>query len=197
MGKLKEVICMAGHRFQPEKAGKLISEERKKLLPPEEILKPLNVEKNDMVVDLGAGNGYFTLPLAKQTNNKVYAVDIEPQMLDMLKERAEKEQLHNIEYTESNLEDIQLPNEIADKAFIAFVMHEILQLSKALEEIKRILKPGGKLLVLEWEAVETVSGPPLFERISSKKLLTILNEHDLKGELVSINPAQYGVICEK
>ncbi|MFZ3579786.1 class I SAM-dependent methyltransferase [Virgibacillus sp. DJP39] len=61
---------------------------RKDLLPPDKVLEHLNLNFNDTVADLGAGNGYFTIPIAKSTRDLVYAVDIEPKMLEMLKVNA-------------------------------------------------------------------------------------------------------------
>ncbi|MEK4671287.1 MULTISPECIES: class I SAM-dependent methyltransferase [unclassified Niallia] len=74
----------------------------------------LELEEFENVADLGAGNGYFTLSLTKKSK-MVYAVDIEPRMLKLLMERAEKENISNIRYVESNLEDIKLEKNIVDR----------------------------------------------------------------------------------
>lgn len=80
---------MVGHRFKPEKAEKLLDPKRRELIPPDKVMEILDVQKSDIVADLGAGNGYLTIPLAEQTGEVVYAVDIEPKMLELLKARAE------------------------------------------------------------------------------------------------------------
>jgi ubiquinone/menaquinone biosynthesis C-methylase UbiE len=78
---------MAEKRFDPSKAQVLFSEERRTLLPVEAVVQHLELVPEDVVADLGAGSGYFTIPMAKQVKGPVYAVDIEPKMLALLKER--------------------------------------------------------------------------------------------------------------
>lgn len=136
------------------------------------------MKSDDTVADLGAGVGYFTIPIAKHSDH-VVAVDIEPKMLEMLKENANHEQITNIEYRVSDLEHIQLEDNTVDKIIVAFVLHEVPNLDQALNEIKRILKPGGKGLILEWEAVEMEAGPPLHERIPSGDFFEILKKHGM------------------
>ncbi|PLR82194.1 SAM-dependent methyltransferase [Bacillus canaveralius] len=187
---------MAGHRFNPEKADKLLDTKRKELIDPEQVISLLGLRKNDAVADLGAGNGYFTIPLAKETNDVVYAVDIEPKMLELLKERASKENLKNIQFIESDLENINLKERSVSKAVVAFVMHEIPNMEKALGEFKRILKPNGTLLILEWEAVKTEAGPPLHERIASGDMEQFLWKNGLKSSAVSLNEAIYAVAID-
>ncbi|MFZ3578932.1 class I SAM-dependent methyltransferase [Virgibacillus sp. DJP39] len=184
---------MTDKRFNPEHAHKLMSDERKVLLPPNKIIEYLKLDPDDIVADLGAGNGYFTIPIATGTNNTVHAVDIEPKMLDMLKEYAAKEQLDNINYVVSDLEDIQLVDSSVNKVIVSLVIHEVANLETALTEIKRILKPGGELLMIEWKAVDTESGPPLHERISSEKMLELLNTMNFEAEVIDLNPKHYAV----
>lgn len=184
---------MAGHRFNPNDANKLMSTNRKELIPQNNVIEMLNLNMYDTVADLGAGNGYFTVPIAKGTKKTVYAIDIEPEMLEMLKDNAAKEQINNINYVVSDLEDIQLHEKSVNKAFIAFVIHEVPNIDKALNEIKRILKPGGQLLLLEWEAVETEMGPPLYERIPSDKMGKLLKETGFKVQVIQLNQAIYAI----
>lgn len=184
---------MTDKRFNPERAHVLMRAERKELLPPDKIIEHLHVNREDMVADLGAGNGYFTIPIAKRTDKLVYAVDIEPKMLEMLSTRAGEEQLNHIKYVESDLENIQLEDNAVNKIMTAFVIHEVSNIDKALSEIKRILKPGGQVLFIEWEAIETESGPPLHERIPSDELAKILGKNGFSVEVMSLNPVNYGV----
>ncbi|WP_188455330.1 class I SAM-dependent methyltransferase [Virgibacillus oceani] len=183
---------MTDKRFNPEKAQSLMRAERKKALPPDEITEHLNLQSGDTVADLGAGNGYFTIPIAKKAE-KVYAVDIEPKMLEMLRENAGEENLDNIHYMESDLNHIKLEDESVNKIIIAFVMHEVPDVDRTLSEIKRILKPGGQLLLLDWEAIETESGPPLDHRISSTEANRILERYSFDTESIPLNPANYAV----
>lgn len=184
---------MSEKRFNPEKADMLIGLERKKLLPPDKIVGLLNIEPDDTIADLGAGNGYFAIPMAKQSKDTLYAVDIEPKMLEMLRENARKEQVKNITYVESDFDPIQLEDHSVSKVMISFVMYEVPDINKTLSEIRRILKPGGTMLIIEWEAVETGSGPPVHIRISSDEMVKILEKKGFGAEAISLNPENYGV----
>lgn len=180
-------------RFNPEKADMLMGLERKKRLPPNKIVGLLNIEPDDAVADLGAGNGYFAIPMAKQSENTVYAVDIEPKMLEMLKENARKEQVENIKYVKSDLDHIQLDDQSVSKVMISLVMHEVPDINRTLREIKRILKPGGMVLIIEWKAVETESGPPVYIRISSEEMVRLLEKKGFVTEVISFYSEYYGV----
>ncbi|WP_077324845.1 class I SAM-dependent methyltransferase [Virgibacillus siamensis] len=181
---------MTDKRFNPEKAHKLMSADRRKKLPPDEVIKYMDLEQNHNVADLGAGTGYFTIPISKQTK-EVYAVDIEPKMLEMLKENAAEEGLKNIHYVESDLDHIQLEDNSADWIMCSFVIHEVPDVNQTLQEIKRILKPDGQLFMIEWEAVETDSGPPLNHRIPSENLMKSLELNGFHAELIQLNPENY------
>lgn len=183
---------MTDKRFNPKKANVLMSADRKKLLPPDKIIGHLDIRSNDIIADLGAGNGYFSIPMAKKSK-VVYAVDIEPKMLDMLRENAKQEQLENIRYVESDLDHIQLDDDSVSKAMISLVLHEVPDIDKTLVEIKRILRSRGQMLVIEWEAVQTESGPPLHHRISSKEMITILERNGFDAEVILLNPDNYAV----
>ncbi|WP_026583165.1 class I SAM-dependent methyltransferase [Bacillus sp. J33] len=188
---------MAGHRFNPEKADRLIDPQREKLISPSQMAKILDIQPQDTIADLGAGNGFFALPFAKLTKEKLIAVDIEPKMLQKLKARAQEAKVHNIEYVESDLETLQLGNETVDKVITAFVLHEVRDLNQVLSHIHTMLKPAGMALLLEWEKVESESGPPIQERILSKDMLEIVKEHPFSAAIHQINEAQYGVLLTK
>lgn len=134
--------------------------------------------------------GYFTIPMAKQTKETVSAVDIEPKMLEMLQENASKNHVDNIEYMGSDLNRIKLDEHSISKVMVSFVMHEVPNIDQTLSEVKRVLQPGGKLLVIEWEAVETASGPPVHIRISSENMVQILGMARFSYEIHFIESRQ-------
>lgn len=183
---------MTDKRFNPEKADKLMNADRRKKLPPEEIIKHMDLNQDNSVADLGAGAGYFAIPIAKRTK-EVFAVDIEPKMLGMLEENAAEEQLENIHYIESDLDHIRLEDHSADRVMISFVMHEVPDVNQTLQEIKRIKKSDGLLFIIDWEAIEMEDGPPLNHRISSGDLMNALEKNGFKAELISLNPENYAL----
>lgn len=164
---------MSGHRFNPEKADLLIDPKREKLISPSQMAKILDIQSHDMIADLGAGNGFFALLFSKITKGKLIAVDIEPKMLQKLKERAQEAGVRNIEYVESDLENLQLENETVDKVITAFVLHEVGDLDQVLSHIYTMLKTDGRALLLEWEKVESESGPPIQSAFHRKKCLKL------------------------
>ncbi|WP_085524389.1 class I SAM-dependent methyltransferase [Tuberibacillus sp. Marseille-P3662] len=184
---------MSGHRFKPENADKLLSDDRKQRLPYDQVIDRLALDPNDVVADLGAGNGYFTIPMANHTEETVYAVDIELKMLEMLKKRAKETHVENIEYVNSDLETIPMDDHSIDKVLIAFVIHEVPSVVNTLNEIKRILKPGGTVMVIEWEAVESEDGPPLHERLASKELMKVLQDHGFQATPYQLNAINYAI----
>ena len=187
---------MTDKRFNPDKAEVLYSEVRRAMLPVEEVITYLNLRTEDTVADLGAGNGYFTIPLAKKTESQVYAVDIEPKMLALLKVLAVKEELANIRYIQSDLEDIQLKNHTMDKVVAAFVIHEVPDMPKAISEARRILKSDGTLLVVEWEDVPTQTGPLLEDKISSQEMTKLLEQSGFFSEVIHLNESYYAIIAK-
>ncbi|WP_018131608.1 class I SAM-dependent methyltransferase [Effusibacillus pohliae] len=158
---------MSERRFDPEKMEMLDNPERRKALPPDQLLQLSAIGRDDVVLDLGAGTGYFTLPAANMTDNKVYALDIEPKMLSVLKSKLEELHIENVEPVEGKIENIPLPDSSVDRVIASFVLHEVEPLSKGLEEIQRVLKKNGTCFCLEWEKKPMEQGPPLHHRIHS------------------------------
>src|SRR5699024_5856201 len=127
-------IEMIEKKFNPDKAHILMSEDRKNMLQRDKLLKHLNVQTDDVIADLGAGTGFFTIPVAKYTKETVYAVDIEPKMLELLKENANTEQIENIHYVESDLDQIKLNDKSVNKVIISHVMHEVPSMERTINE---------------------------------------------------------------
>lgn len=167
---------MSERRFNPEKKELLDNPERRKTLPPEQLLKLLHIGRQNIVLDLGAGTGYFTVPAAQITNNKVYALDIEPSMLSALDSKLKELNVQNVELVEGAIEDIPLQDDSVDRVIASFVLHEVEPLSKGLQEIKRVLIKGGECFCLEWEKKPMEQGPPLHHRIHSSDMKKAMEE---------------------
>ena len=106
------------------------------------------------VVDLGCGSGAFTPFVARAVEGagKVYALDIQPAMLEQLERklaRAENRDIKNIELKQANAYDLPFENESVDLVYMVTVLPEIPDKTRALREISRVLKPGGILAVTE------------------------------------------------
>ncbi len=118
------------------------------------LMEALGLERGDVVCDIGCGNGYFTLRLARRVGpeGKVYAVDIQQKMLALLKKRAEKAGLDNIEPVLGRPHDPKLPKRSLDLVLLVDVYHEFTHPEHMLEGIRRSLKRDGKMVLVEYRA---------------------------------------------
>ena len=118
------------------------------------LLEALAVKPGQVVCDLGCGNGFHTLPLAELVGpeGKVFAVDIQPEMLDMLRVRAAEAQLDNIERVLGTVADPKLPRDSCDLVLLADVYHEISYPEQVLAGIRRALRPEGRVVLVEFRA---------------------------------------------
>jgi len=161
---------MTDKRFDASKAGKLDDPARLVWLPPAEVIGALAVQTGDSIADIGAGTGYFSLPLAVAAGlrGKVYAVDSQAEMLALLRLKLDSESVSNIELVHAEADSTGLPDASCSLVFIANVWHEFTDRAAAVRESKRILKPGGRIAILDWRPdVEPEAGPPLDHRLSA------------------------------
>lgn len=143
----------------------------KGFMEPQKIVDSLDIEKGNTVVDFGAGAGYFAIPLAKKVipKGRVVAVDIMPNSLDIIKKKSLEENLTNMEFLQADLEvekSTNLAGASADFVIIVNVLFQIKNKANVFREAKRILKPGGKFIVIDWTPGRTVMGPRDTERVS-------------------------------
>ncbi|KAB7670324.1 MULTISPECIES: class I SAM-dependent methyltransferase [Bacillales] len=83
-----------------------------------------------------------------------------------------------------------------DKALIAFVIHEVPDIKAALGEIRRIIKPGGMFVLLEWEAVESEIGPSIEQKVPSITMKKLLEQNGFHPKLVHLNQSIYAIIAK-
>jgi len=185
-----------GHRFDPKHVERLTSSDRRKMLPPEKLLAELDIQTSCIVADIGCGPGYFTLPAARMTKQTVYGVDVSPEMLVFLKQRAQDEGIQNISLVESSAEHIELDDESVDRILCSLVLHEVDDLHQVFREFKRILRPQGKMLLIEWTKKQTDSGPPIHERIAAEDLNDTLSEFGWSARHIQPNSDQYALLVE-
>lgn len=134
-----------------EKVSYLESPERRKEFSPEQLLNMIHLKGTDSILDFGAGTGYFSIPVAKRTTGKVYALDIDAEMLEIIKKKALEEQLTNIIPVQESMEALSLPDGTIDIIIASLVLHEIQPLAPLLQQMKNVLKKEGYLICLELE----------------------------------------------
>jgi len=143
---------------------KLNNPERLNWLPPEEIWKFLGLENPRVLVDFGAGTGLITARLAEfAPRADIHALDIQPEMIEYLTAHMPD----TVTPMLINGTTIPLGDETVDALWNIAVYHELEDREFFLSEVYRILKPGGKLLVIDWEKESPLlsAGPPLEHRI--------------------------------
>ena len=170
-----------------------MSEERQQQLPASSIIEMMWIGKNDTFADFGAGNGYFTLPIATFVDAKVYAIDAEPKMLKFLEERATEQALTNIAYLHATIEDTPIETASLDKVLTSRTIHHAMHMDNTLAEMKRVLKPNGELFIIEFYKDEKIDGPPMEMRIDPAEMVDLLEEAGFTAEVIDINEAEYGV----
>lgn len=181
------------HIFKPEHADKLMSEERKKSFPADSIINKMGIKKTDVVADFGAGNGYFTIPIAKYTEETVYAIDAEPKMLDLLKESSDQIGIDTIQRITAAIEDTPIDNASVDKVLISRTIHHAPSVENTLKEIKRILKQDGSLYIIEFHKDASIEGPPMEMRISPDEMIQSLQNVGYTATIQNLNEAEYAV----
>ncbi len=140
---------------------------------PHEVIQALALKPDAVVADLGAGTGYFATRLANMLpNGRVYAVDVEPDMVRHLRERAQKERLNNLIAVAGTPEDARLP-EKADVIVLVDVYHHIDQRARYFSKLRASLKPGGRLAVIDFR-MDSPAGPPKSARIAPERVIAEL-----------------------
>lgn len=132
----------------------LIRETREQEEQPEAMLDALKIPAGATVADVGAGVGYTSLRLAKRVGptGTVYATDVQPEMIQMLRENARLADARNIKPILCTPKDTKLPEGKVDLAIMVDVYHECSYPEETLQGIRKALKPGGRLVLVEFRA---------------------------------------------
>ena len=125
-----------GRDYAPGKSWKSLSEALLRLLPPL------------VIADLGAGDGTFSLLLA-QSATRVIAVDSSAKMLEVGREQAQRHGIENIEFRPGDMEELPIEDRAVDLVFFSQSLHHALHPARALQEAARILRPGGRIAILD------------------------------------------------
>lgn len=112
----------------------------------------LAVQPGQAICDLGCGNGYHTLPLASAVGEAgtIYAVDLQPQMLVLLRQRSNKQKLNNLTFVEATLDDPKLPASSCDLVLMVDVYHELSHPVRVMSRVRNALRPGGRVVLVEF-----------------------------------------------
>lgn len=141
---------------------------------PAKVLDALHLEPTARVADLGAGTGYFSAQIAKRIpEGKLFAVDIEPDMVRYLAERAHREHLHVLVPILASTETPNLPEPV-DVVLVVDTYHHIDNRIAYFAKLRASLQPNGRLAIVDFK-MDTAEGPPPEYRISPEKVRSELS----------------------
>lgn len=167
-------------------------------LNPQQVLKQLKLRKDMTAVDFGCGSGSWVLLLAKRLEDgKVIAIDILEEPLSALQGKAKAQNLENIETVLADIEkSSKLEDEIADLVLMTDLLFEVDDVEAVLEEGKRVLKKGGKILIVDWK--KDVALGPQEGRVLPSEIKKLAQSLDLKlAEEFEAGTYHFALVFEK
>ena len=164
------------HVFNPHNHERLDSPERRKILPPEQILDLTGLKAGQVMADVGAGTGYFALPAAQIVgkNGTVLASDISEEMLDIIRSKLTAENMDIIQLIHSDGLDIGISDNTADYLLLCTVLHESEDPQKMIANLYKAIKQDGRFVLVEWIKQQADNGPPQEHRIAMNMASEIL-----------------------
>jgi ubiquinone/menaquinone biosynthesis C-methylase UbiE len=167
----------SNHRFDdPERWAKVFDDpERDAWQKPDDVLGQLSLQPDDVVVDLGAGTGYFAMRIApKVPRGKVLAVDVEEKLVAYMKERADKHGVGNLETVLATTDDPKLPDGVS-LVLVVDTYHHIGDRSAYFGRVRKKLGPSGRVVIVDFKKGDFPVGPP-----DAHKLAPDLVESEMK-----------------
>ena len=148
------------HHFDPKESAKSFDDPaRDAWQMPARVIEALELKRGQIVADIGAGTGYFSVRLAKsEAAPRVYAVDIEPSMVSYLQDRAAREHLSNIVAVQAAADNPNLPEPV-DLVLIVDTYHHIGSREAYFRHLRKMLKPGGRVAIIDFKP-DSPEGPP-------------------------------------
>lgn len=186
--------------FRVSEAQKLDDPQRLAWMPPGEVVRLFNLQHGMQVADVGAGTGFFAIPFARAvaSGGAVQAVDSQQGMLDILQGKlAAAGAPPNIHCTLGDAAATGLPAASCDAAFLGNLWHELERHDDVLVEMARILRPGGRLAILDWRKdCPSPPGPPTDHRIATGETERTLSGQGWTVELTHLlGPFSYLMVA--
>ncbi|MEK7596144.1 MAG: methyltransferase domain-containing protein [Patescibacteria group bacterium] len=170
---------------------------------PENTISHLELRPGMTAADFGCGAGFYTIPLAKavRSNGKVYAFDIRKEMLEIIRSKTRLENLLNIEAVWADLEisgSTKLRDETTDAVIVSNILFQIDNKQALVKEAVRVLKKGGRLLIVEWGEGAGVGGPLPAQRVRQEEAKRLFEEEKLIfAKEFNAGDHHYGLLFKK
>ena len=140
---------------------------------PHEVMRALGLKAGEVIADIGAGSGYFTFRLTHHVGDrgKVYAVDVSPDMIRHINRRIRELKATNVVSILADPDDPLLPEGSVDRFFFSDSWHHIDNQTTYLSLMKKMLKPGGEIVIIDFHKKDFPVGPPMQMKIAREDLI--------------------------
>jgi len=157
-----------GRLFPPSDLGLLEAPDRDLWQRPDQIMDAMGIADASVVADIGAGSGWFTIRMARRVGPQglVYAEDVQPEMINAITRRVQREGLTNVRAVRGQNSDPRLPARSLDAVLVVDAYHEVEDRVTMLTNLARALKPQGRIGVVDFKLDGTGPGPSPEERVS-------------------------------
>ena len=192
----REIAHVMGH----EAAGWLERPEREQEEEPTKLLNSLKLKPGDVVADIGAGSGYLTFRIAERIGpkGKVLAIDVQPEMLALIRQKMKARQQSNIEPILGTETDPKLPGGTVDLILMVDVYHEFAYPWEMTQAMVRSLKPDGRLVFVEYRLEDPKVWIKLVHKMAEKQVLKEMAPHLVRWvETLDTLPSQHVIIFKK
>ena len=154
--------------FPPSDLGLLEAPDRDLWQRPDQVMDAMGIADASVVADIGAGSGWFTIRLARRVGPQglVYAEDVQPEMINAITRRVQREGLTNVRAVRGQNSDPRLPPGSLDAVLLVDAYHEVEDRVTMLKNLARALKPQGRIGVVDFKLDGTGPGPAPDERVS-------------------------------
>lgn len=184
--------------MNPEKMKRMDSEQRLESFRLDEILNIMDIKGHETILDVGAGPGAFSIPIAKKlTSGHIFAYDVDNSTLQVLRDKIESQGITNITPILIDI-NARLPQRTVDKIFICTVLHEIDDKRSFISQYKELLNEHGKMYIVEFIDDKRRLGetnPPKREHISMDEAKKILKEYFSNVKIEELNELIYICVC--
>ena len=179
----------------------IASEDKTAFSDPEKIIEKCGIHPGMDIADFGAGSGHYTLAVAKAllSTGRVYAIEVQKELLSKLKNQAARLGLYNVEVIWGDIEKLngsKLGHSSVDIVLLSNVLFQAENRENVIKEIQRILKPRGKVLVVEWQDGQRIG--PKIDRLKKEKVLEMFEKAGFHKEKdISAGMHHYGMLFKK
>ncbi len=196
----REIALVMGHQA----AGWLERPEREQEEQPSKLIEALNLKPGLAVADIGAGSGYYTFRIADKVGpkGKVLAVDIQPEMLALIRRKMKAKGVANVEPIRGTEKDPKLPAESSDLILMVDVYHEFDFPYEMVEAMLKALKPGGRLIFVEFRMEDETVPIKLVHKMTERQVVKEMSVHPLGERLrwagtIDVLPWQHIIFFER